>query len=687
MMRRLTLGACLLALAAISPPAQALGAANHPFLQAINGSPTTFEDACGVALSGGDVYVSDYYHDAIDVLNPLSTPTPFQIEAQIAGEDPGDGPCKIALNSASDLYVNNWHRDVVRYEPGGFSAGSGTVIDSATPTGLAVDETTDNVYVAHRTYVAEYGPAGNLITDKIGLGSLREAFGVAVSDFPTTKGFVYVPDAATHTVKVYDPATDLENPVEEWDGAATPQGSFTYLVDAEIAVDNSPGSPSYGHVFMLDSIGHGKSEHPEGALDEFNAAGDYRGQIVGFGDAEPSGVAIDPSSHRVYVTSGNVEGSSVSVYGPTALARTLSVVKSGSGGGSVISQPSGIACGLACVAEFNNEQQITLFANPDAHSVFTGWTVTGLGSPAPCPGTSTCTVLFTADREVKATFSEPTQETLTVSTTGSGAVSGAPGAISCPGVCSEHFNQGRLVTLTAHPAAHQKLIGWSGCLVQANPAECKVTMSEAKAVSATFAPIPQLALGVALGGSGRGTVTSFPPGISCPGTCSASFDEGSTVYLMAAPSPGSGFGGFGGACEGTATICPVAMGSARTIGAQFTGTASGQTAAASTTTVSLRTLRTNGPVAILGLTTSEAGSLLVSGPGLRPAARKLSAGPASVRLTLGRAARRSLLNRRHLRLRAGIWFLPADGGTPFSTSATLHFRSVAAKAAKRKLHR
>ena len=96
---------------------------------------------------------------------------------------------------------------------------------------------------------------------------------------------------------------------------------------------------------MLDAIGHGKSEHPEAVLDEFNAAGDYRGQITGFTDAEPSGIAFQEGTHNVYVTSGNSEGSAVFVYGPTAPAHTLKVTKTGSGGGTVTSSPAGIDCG------------------------------------------------------------------------------------------------------------------------------------------------------------------------------------------------------------------------------------------------------------------------------------------------------------------------------------------------------
>jgi DNA-binding beta-propeller fold protein YncE len=498
-MRRLSLWASLLVLALAALPATALGAANHPFLSKITNAPTGFEDACGVAFNpGGSLYVSDYYRDAV-----VGSPG-------IAAEDPGDGPCKLAFDPAGDLYLNNWHRNVVKYsEP----FGAGEVIDAEQPTGLAVDPATNDLYVAHRTYVAEYeAPVqeGDPPVKTIGLDTSAEYFGVAISDFPAAAGDLYLPDAATDTVKVFDPAGAL---VEEISGAATPQGAFKYLTDSEVAVDNSPTSPSYGHVFVLDAIGHGsRIEPPQAVLDEFNAQGAYRGQITGFTDAEPSGIAFQEGTHNVYVTNGNSEGSAVFVYGPTAPARTLKVAKAGTGGGTVSSNPAGISCGGACAAEFDEGQTLTLFASPDAHSVFTGWSVTEPGAE-PCPGLGSCTMLMTAGREVTASFEEPTQETLTVSDSGPGTLISEPAGISCPGTCSEHFNQGRIVTLTATAAASNHLAAWGGgCAGTPLSEPCKVTMSAAMAVEAEFSANPQSAAsGVGSAAAEIGSPPAPPP--------------------------------------------------------------------------------------------------------------------------------------------------------------------------------
>jgi endoglucanase len=77
------------------------------------------------------------------------------------------------------------------------------------------------------------------------------------------------------------------------------------------------------------------------------------------------------------------------------------------------------------------------------------------------------------------------------------------------------------------------------------------------------------ALAVAKSGSGSGTVTSSPSGINCGATCNASFNSGTSVTLTAAAASGSTFGGWIGACSGTATACTVSMTAARNVTATF----------------------------------------------------------------------------------------------------------------------
>jgi hypothetical protein len=588
MKRRLALCASLLALvpALFVTPAHAAESPSHPFVGELTGKeeprhpPTgAFEDACGVALdSAGDRYVADYYHDAIDVFDLA-----HEYLTQIAAESAGNGPCGLAVDSTGRLYVDNWRQDVVRFTPSSYppsestTYGPGIVIDaSGLSTGVAVDPATGNVYVDDGTYVAEYEASGALVA-KIGLGSLEEGYGLAVSSFPATAGDLYVPDAASGTVRVFGPAGETLPAI---DGAGTPQAGFAYLVDSNVAVDNNPALPSYGHVYVLDNVEHGLSEHPAAVVDEFNPAGSYRGQIArwvshpepgvtiqhSIGDAEPSGLAIG-SGGDVYVTSGNSEEAVLDIFGPTAPAETLAVAKSGAGVGTVSSEPAGIACGTACTAEYDEGAQVTLTAIPDPHSAFSGWSGGG------CSGTGTCKVTMSETKAVSAEFEALPQQTLTVAKTGSGegSVASVPAGISCPGTCSEHFNEGSTVLLLAAPAPHNKLVSWAGQCIPAEypnyPNECAVQMSEAKSIEAEFAPIPQQNLEVSV--SGAGTVASVPAGISCPGTCSEHFDEASTVTLTASPAIHNEVAWSGCSAEPSPTQCEVTMGEARSVSATF----------------------------------------------------------------------------------------------------------------------
>ena len=103
-------------------------------------------------------------------------------------------------------------------------------------------------------------------------------------------------------------------------------------------------------------------------------------------------------------------------------------------------------------------------------------------------------------------------------------------------------------------------------------------MSAAKEVTATF-DLKTQTLTVTKEGSGSGTVTSTPAGISCPGTCAASFAAGTAVTLSAAASGGSTFGGWSGACSGTGS-CAFTLNSNQSVTATFT--ASGTPPAAPT---------------------------------------------------------------------------------------------------------
>jgi hypothetical protein len=238
---------------------------------------------------------------------------------------------------------------------------------------------------------------------------------------------------------------------------------------------------------------------------------------------------------------------------------TLTVTKAGTGSGTVASNPAGINCGADCSEAYNQGTTVTLTAAPDSGSTFTGWS-------GACSGAGTCTVNMTSDKTATATFAQQ-RYTLTVTKagTGSGTVASNPAGINCGADCSEAYNQGTTVTLTAAPDSGSTFTGWSGAC--SGVGLCIINMTSDKAVTATFAQ-QQYTLTVTKAGTGSGTVASNPAGINCGADCSEAYNQGTSVTLTATPDSGSTFTGWSGACSGTG-LCIINMTSDKAVTATF----------------------------------------------------------------------------------------------------------------------
>ncbi len=186
----------------------------------------------------------------------------------------------------------------------------------------------------------------------------------------------------------------------------------------------------------------------------------------------------------------------------------------------------------------------------------------------------TCTEARTITVTVKASFKtsggnlrsavfpitiDCTGNSLSVTTSGEGSgtvtgpdARGRDGGINCGSQgtdCAEDYGPGTSVSLTAAPDDGSYLAGWTvdGEAVTGNPdGTLDVTMDGDHTVDARFEPVVSEDLTVSLDGSGDGTVTSDPAGIDCTktgtsvtGTCTGTFDHGSTVALTATDGDGS----------------------------------------------------------------------------------------------------------------------------------------------------
>jgi hypothetical protein len=267
------------------------------------------EAACGLAFAGETLYVSDYYNGQVyTYLRPSEFPKhPFAYSSSTAvGTDP-EGPCQLAVGSGGALYANVWHQSALRIKP------SPQTFDIASSTGLATDSA-GNLYVNDRTHVNVYSSAGAFLQE-VGVGHLTDAYGLAVSGKE-----VFVADAATNEVKVFEPSVDPVNPKRTVMGTS-PLNPFASLKDASLAID-----PTNGHLLVLDNLQPGYT-HPHGAIDEFDSEGNFlsqlKEQVI---DALPSGLTVDPAGD-LFATSGNSEGSNAYAWGPYS--------EGGSGGGSL----------------------------------------------------------------------------------------------------------------------------------------------------------------------------------------------------------------------------------------------------------------------------------------------------------------------------------------------------------------
>jgi hypothetical protein len=150
---------------------------------------------------------------------------------------------------------------------------------------------------------------------------------------------------------------------------------------------------------------------------------------------------------------------------------------------------------------------------------------------------------------------------------GSGTVTSSPGGINCGSVCSSILDSGSLVTLTATAAPGSRFAGWSGGSCSGT-GSCVVSLTGDTSVYATFNLV--YSVSVSKQGTGSGTVTSVPAGLSCGGTCASTFDAGTSVALTATPAAGSTFTGWTGAgCSGSGS-CTIVVSAAQSVSATFT---------------------------------------------------------------------------------------------------------------------
>jgi hypothetical protein len=219
-----------------------------------------------------------------------------------------------------------------------------------------------------------------------------------------------------------------------------------------------------------------------------------------------------------------------------------------SGVGTVTSADGRIDCGDDCSATYHGAPEITLKAVPGSGFVFAHW-------KGACFGKSPkCVVAATRRTTVRAKF-ERLRRLVRLVVSGPGTVVSEPRGLYCgsaQGVCAAGFRHGTTVRLTAVPDVGGVFHAWggTGCQGQVSttcefvvPGDVDLTTTFRNLAPDTGTPT----LTVALSG---GRVTSSPPGIDCPPTCSAAFPSGTPVTLTAA-----GDIAWTAGCKGAGVTC------------------------------------------------------------------------------------------------------------------------------------
>jgi Divergent InlB B-repeat domain/FG-GAP-like repeat len=165
---------------------------------------------------------------------------------------------------------------------------------------------------------------------------------------------------------------------------------------------------------------------------------------------------------------------------PQAFALNVTVVKaissSGTGNGTVTSNPAGINCGSDCSESYTSGTIVALSAIPATGSIFSGWSGSGCTGSVTMNNSRNCTATFNA---------QPVQSfglSVAKTGTGNGSVTSSPAGINCGGDCSESYTSGTVVALNAIPAAGAIFSGWSGSGCSTG----SVTMNASRSCTAIF---------------------------------------------------------------------------------------------------------------------------------------------------------------------------------------------------------
>jgi hypothetical protein len=213
--------------------------------------------------------------------------------------------------------------------------------------------------------------------------------------------------ASTYSVRARARCTIDTSIVSSWSGTL----SVTISVPETVSTPSVLSGPTSGTVGTSYSYTTGGSTSSFGHTVEYQF--DWKGDgsnLSSWGSATQSKTWATAGTYNVRARARCATHTSV----VSEWSRTLSVnitsnpiltvLKSGTGSGTVTSSPAGINCGDDCSETYTKVQEVKLTAKADANSTFTGWSGGG------CSGTKTCTVTVDSEITVTASFALKTPD-------------------------------------------------------------------------------------------------------------------------------------------------------------------------------------------------------------------------------------------------------------------------------------
>ena len=278
---------------------------------------------------------------------------------------------------------------------------------------------------------------------------------------------------------------------------------------------------------------------------------------------------------------------------PAGTTLTVEVELDGEALGKVTGQPGSIDCEPNCVEQYFDDENVSLVADPEAGTQFTGWE--DPFDPTVCVALSPiCTVSMDISRLITARFAVDDKYTASVIIErehphADGSVTASVGSIDCPGTCSHGYFEDTTVTFTADPDDSTHFWYWhddedGAC--SGTSQTCTVTMDRTRHIHAHFGlteapPADTLDIVIQKENEGaHGRVRANYGTIDCNtedvgnSVCSEEFNHGPFIYLNATPGTDSVFTGWvdlsgGEGCSGTDTLCGLRVDQDLTVVAKF----------------------------------------------------------------------------------------------------------------------